>query len=125
MPMGLGDDHHTKYHVASSTLWPYYLGCQLLGMRHYASSGRNLPYSWLALGGIRSPPAPLPCSLGEDDNHIPFCNNQGSCKVKGTGLHPCTLSPECDHSYWDSLGFLVQVGQHKNTSSNSFDTQGE
>ena len=36
---------------------------------------------------------------------------KGSYKVQGVRLHPSTFSPECDHCYWVSFRFLVQVGQ--------------
>ena len=57
MLMGLDDANCTKGYMANSTLWTCSLGCQLLGLCHYACGGNNLPPMIVCFGWDHLPPS--------------------------------------------------------------------
>ena len=59
--------------VAISTLWPYGLGCHMLGSCRTTCLGTNLIQNH-ASNEITSCPAPCPRRTGEDDSPKPSCN---------------------------------------------------
>ena len=75
MPSSLGAAKCHKQPAANLSLKACGLGCQQLGPCHYAYSDYNSVCSHFALGRIRSCPASLPCSLGEDDSPKPSATN--------------------------------------------------
>ena len=70
-PNGLGTAMCAEYYMATNTMWPYYLGCEQLLSRFFASSSHNSVCSSVALGGITSYPAPLIHGPGEYDSQNP------------------------------------------------------
>ena len=65
---------------------PCGLGCQQLGLCCFAYDGNTSVHGYFASGGITSHPAPIPCSLGEDDSPKPFwntCTKFKLCWYKG------------------------------------------
>ena len=90
MPSGLGTAERHKWPMDNLSLGPCGLNCQQLGLHRYTCGGNNSVRGHLASGVIVSHPAPLACSLGEDDSPKPSCNTLALailCNATST-LHP-------------------------------------
>ena len=70
-PSGIGTAEHHKRYMANLSLRPCGLGCQQLGLHHYAYSGHNSVRSYFASDRITSCSASLLRSQGDDDSPKP------------------------------------------------------